>query len=169
VASSNETFPLGTAEAIVLDGANSLGGAPRQHFPSAQSSAVVAVVAALVALAFLKRRPAVVLLVLLVAAIPGLVSLLVLRADAPTRRGGLATVIEARVTELKARARWPSGAVRVVREEDDVWFPLGRYALPGRPTPLGPAVELELVGASLGEGCRDDATSGHVVCGAAAR
>jgi len=60
---------------------------------------------------------------------------------------------------------WPRTSAQVVREDDDVLFPVGRYALPSRP-PLGDAgVHLELRGPSLAPDCRTDEASGHRVCG----
>ena len=164
---SNETFPLGTAESILIDGANGMSGAPRQHFPEARVSAGLALLAALLFLVLLRRhRRGAVLGLLVAGALPGLYCLVVLRGDAPTRRPALAAAIGATLTGLEARAPWPSAKVRVVREDDDVLFPLGRYALPERRTDEGPAVELELRGALLGQGCHEDEATGHVVCGA---
>jgi hypothetical protein len=52
----------------------------------------------------------------------------------------------------------------VVREDDDVLFPVGRYVLPSRP-PVDAGVLLELRGPSLVTACRTDEGNGHRVCG----
>jgi len=167
VASKNETFPLGTVESILIDGANGISGAPRAHFPQATASLGLSLAAFALALGLLwKRRRVAVLGLLLLAAAPGLWALLVLRADAPAKRPGLAATISSTLSELEARGAWPGSAVQVVREDDDVLFPLGRYAIPGRPPRSVPQVELELRGPLLGQGCQQVASTRRVVCGA---
>ncbi|MBX7097415.1 MAG: hypothetical protein K1X89_06875 [Myxococcaceae bacterium] len=161
----HDALVLGTPEAIVLDGANAVMSDPRAHFPRAQLSLGLAGVALVVGLLFLRRRPRALALLLALSAIPGLVQVLSARADAPGRRAELAGAIHVTLDDLQAKAPWP-GPVRVVHEEDDVLFPLVRYAVPTRPPIEGPAVELEAYAGPLGAGCAIDGVSGHVVCGA---
>ncbi len=155
---------LQTAEQIVLDGANGVTSAPRQHFPDAGLSAGIAAVALVIALLTLRRRrgTALILGALLVAAVPGAVHVLVMRADAPLKRGGLTTTVTGTLTELQARAPWPGAGVQVVREDDDVLFPLTRYAVPTRASSAG--VMLEVRGSALAAQCREEA--GRQICGA---
>lgn len=161
----HDALVLGTPEAIVLDGANAVMSDPRAHFPRAQLSLGLAGVTVVLGLLFLRRRPRALALVLALSAIPGLVQVLSARADAPGRRAELARAIHVTLDDVQAKAPWP-GPVRVVREEDDVLFPLVRYAVPTRPPIAGPAVELEALAGPLGAACTVDPVSGHVVCGA---
>lgn len=152
---------LTTPESILLDGGNGVSAASRAHFPDAALYFGLALVVLVVARA-LPRRPWVALGLLVLGAVPGLVHVLAFRADAPLARPAFAGLIRQRVDELKARAPWP-GQVQVVREEDDVFFPLGRYALPSRPVVDG-GVLLELGSGPLdGPPCRERA--GRISCG----
>jgi hypothetical protein len=154
--------PLSTPESIVIDGANGVTREAREHFPSAGLSLGVSVVVLLVAAVVLRRGPRwLVLVVLGLAALPGLVHVLALRADAPAGRGAVAGTIAGNLADLQARAPWPG--VTLVREDDDVMFPLTRYAVPGRARVDG-GVELETRGAKLGEPCRVEGA--RVICGA---
>jgi hypothetical protein len=157
---------LTTPESIVLDGANSVAGAPRLHFPDATVGLVAGAVVLVVTLVSLRVRRAKVVLpvVLLLAALPGAVHVLVRRADAPGQRATLATRVVVGVEDLARVAPWPDAMVRVVRDDDDVLFPLARYAWPSRPA-VDAGVEVELRGGLLTTACRRDATTGHVVCG----
>ena len=47
MADESPHFTLSTHESIVIDGANSVGGAPRQHFPDATLSLALGAVVAL--------------------------------------------------------------------------------------------------------------------------
>jgi hypothetical protein len=123
------------------------------------------VLAALLTLALLRKRARLVLGVLVVSALPGLAWVALLRADAPAERGSLARDITATLSELQRQAPWPHGSVQVVREDDDVLFPLGRYALPSR-LERPATVQLELRGAQLGPHCAVDPLTHHLVCGA---
>ncbi len=161
MADSPSTSALATPEAVLLDGANGVTNAPRQHFPDATLMLAIAATAA-VATRW-RRKPALVAALLLGASIPGFVHVLALRGDAPLERPRAAAVIRTTLSELQARAPWPRTPVRVVHEEDDVLFPLGRYAVPGRLEPLGPAVELELGLGPLGTTCVEQPP--RVVCG----
>lgn len=162
----DDSLALATPESIVLDGANGVLAEPRQHFPHGLAFTVVALLVLVGAWAWLRpgARRAGLAVLLLVAAAPGLVGVLVLRADAPLRRGELARTVATAVATLETNAPWP-GPVAVVREEDDVRFPLGRYAVPSRPAPASPTVELELVGTKLATDCHLDAATRHLVCG----
>lgn len=97
-------------------------------------------------------------------ALPGLWQVLTQRADAPPSRGELAGEVREAVAAVQAEVGWPRTRARVVREDDDVLFPVGRYALPSRP-PLDAGVLLELRGPSLRAACRTEEATGHRVCG----
>lgn len=154
--------PLSTPESIVIDGANGVTREAREHFPSAGPALAVAVVALVIAAVVVRRGPRwLAAVVLVLAALPGLSHVLALRADAPLGRGAVAGTIAGTLAELQARAPWPR--VTLVREDDDVMFPLTRYAVPGR-APVDGGVELETRGAKLGEPCRVEGA--RVICGA---
>jgi hypothetical protein len=162
----DEGAPLCTAESVLLDGANSATGAPRAHFPSAPLALGLSAVAVVAAVVLLRRQAFKALSAALVlAAVPGALAVLGWRADAPLRRPALAAAVREELELLKRSAPWPDGGVVVLREDDDVLFPLARYAMPSRPVPAAPAVQLELRGAVLRSACVDDAASGHRVCG----
>lgn len=150
---------LVTSESILIDGANGVTSAPRAQFPEAAIWLFVAVVVA--AIVRLVKRPQVVVWFLVLGGVPGFVHVLALRADAPLRRAAMAESVSATLGELQRLVPWPATRVSVVREDDDVLFPLGRYALPSRGA--GP-VELELRTGPLGSVCR--AESQRVICGA---
>lgn len=154
---------LDSAESIIIDGANGVTHAPRQHFPDMGWSWVFFALAIIATLS--RRRNARWLLpaMLLAATGPGLLQVLVLRADAPLRRGALAKQVEGTLTEIERVAKWPK-PVHVGRDDDDVLFPLGRYAVPTR-TESGPGVqELELRGTVLSARCRGEQPA---ICGEA--
>ncbi|MBL8918040.1 MAG: hypothetical protein JNJ54_04195 [Myxococcaceae bacterium] len=158
---------LTTPEAIVLDGANSVTGAPRKQFPEAGAGPGLSLVALVVTVALLRTRRARVVLpaLLLLAAVPGAFEVLVRRADAPGRRASLATLVRVGLSDLEQVASWPSAPVKVVRDDDDVLFPLARYAWPSRPDGVDGGVEVELRGNVLTTACRGDALAGRTVCG----
>ena len=166
VADNDARFPLSTPEAIVLDGANSVSGAPRAHFPEAALSLSLAGLALLVTVVAVRtKRAALVVPVMLgLAALPGLYAVAVQRADAPTKRAALTALVKVGVNDLKNQAAWPQASMQVVRDDDDVLFPLARYAWPSRPTVDG-GVAIELRGSALMTACHRDVTSNHVVCG----
>jgi hypothetical protein len=166
VADHDARFPLSTPEAIMLDGANSVSGAPRAHFPDAALSLSFAGLALLVTVVAVRtKRAALVVPVMLgLAAAPGLYSLAVQRADAPMNRAALTALVKVGVNDLKAQASWPQASLQVVRDDDDVLFPLARYAWPSRPAVDG-GVAIELRGSTLITACHRDATTDHVVCG----
>jgi len=165
VADESPHFTLSTNESIVIDGANSVGGAPRQHFPDATLSLVLGAVVLVASLAVLRTtrfRPAL-LAALLVASIPGGLAVFVLRADAPVQRRALTDAVTTSLADVQRVAPWPEHQARVVLDDGDVLFPLGRYAWPNRPDA---GLEVELRGNVLRTNCARDGASGHVVCGA---
>ncbi len=145
----------------MIDGANGVTTAPRAHFPQAGVWLALAVIVAV--LVRVVKRPAIIAGVLAVAAVPGFVHVLALRADAPLQRPALTSAIGTTLRDLQQRAPWPERQVEVVKEEDDVLFPLGRYALPSRPEVSGTAIELELGAGPLGAACRQQ--DARVSCG----
>ncbi len=157
---SDDGATLATPEAIVIDGANGVTNAPRAHFPNAGWELVVAVAATVVAIAFRKHRRVLPAL-LVVAALPGFLHVFWRRADAPLNRGALASQVRSTMREFAKFAPWPRDAVRVVHEDDDVLFPLLRYARPTRPSSDG-GVTLEVRGASLRVKC--SVVARHIVC-----
>jgi hypothetical protein len=163
-----DSAAFGTAESILIDGANSVSDEPRRQFPHATASLLLGALALALTVTLLRKRSKAVLAALTLTALPGLAWVLVLRADAPAKRGSVAADIASTLEDLRAHAPWPGTPVRIVREDDDVLFPLGRYAMPSRPASPHPSpeVQLELRGDRLGEPCRTDAASGHVICGA---
>lgn len=163
-----DSFPLARAEAVLLDGANSVGGHHRPSPESGTASSLFAVVAAVVVLWWWRRRrPAWLLPVLmLAAAVPGALGVLVLRADAPLARPATARVLLDALDTLERQAPWPGTPVRVEWEDDDVLFPLGRYAWPSRAAAAQP-FRLELRGTTLRATCRPLTTGDGAVCGGA--
>lgn len=158
-------FPLATNEEVLIHGANAVGGAPRDHFPAAGAGAVYAVLALVIAAVAWRREGGrrVLGVLLLLAAAPGLVAVLALRADAPLNRGELAREVTGTLDQLTAQAGWPAHPVTVAGETDDVLFPLLRYALPGRPD--GDAGTLRIQGEALRATC--ERVGDAVVCGVA--
>lgn len=159
-----ETLTLDTTESIVLDGANGVTRAPRAQFPLGGELLVLALVAG-VALRFSRvgHRRTLLGLSMALAAIPGWIHVLGKRADAPVRRFATAGRVEHTLSDLKQRLDWPRRSWKMVHEEDDVLFPLGRYALPSRPASSGLSRNVELWHGPLGEACREEAFT--VVCG----
>lgn len=164
-----DSFALARAEAILLDGANSVSGQPRAQFPAAAVSSAVAIVAVVVVLAWLRgRRPGWWLAALAVAAaLPGAWCVLALRGDAPLARPAMAAKVATTLATLEAVAPWPGTPVAIVHEDDDVLFPIGRYAWPARPEVPGAPTRIELRGAALDVRCAPDLVRGTVTCGAA--
>ena len=112
-------------------------------------------------LALKSQRRRLVPVLLLLSAGPGLLQVLVKRADAPTRRAAMAAQISATVSELQARSGWPL-PVAVVRDDDDVLYPLGVYAMPTRAAPDAGVRSIELRGTRVTVTCRGNAP---IVCG----
>ncbi len=142
----------------MLDGANAVTGAPRAHFPDALLSGGIAAIAFIAALFLWRKRPAWIWALLAMAALPGLWVVVAVRADGPVQRLALASTIEGTLSELQSHT--PNA--RIVREDDDVLFPLTRYAAPTRHGRTGP--ELEVRGSALKAQCREEL--GRVICGA---
>ena len=149
---------LATSDGILLDGANSVCGASRDHFPHHIRDAGLAFMA-LVALVFAGRvvafgraaryqdksreicssRPsgaatsrALVLAPLLLAAgaVPGLWALLQLRADAPSERVHLANALRTALGPLLASGASPLRPAHLARNDDGPFAPLFFYAHP---------------------------------------
>lgn len=156
-----EPQSLETPESLVLDGANGVTRAPHQHFPDASLALGLALIAIVLGAVIARRGPKWVLVAALaIAAGPGLVQVLVVRADSPVHRGELSRLISSTLDDVKSRAPWPGATL--VREDDDVMFPITRYAVPGRAPATG--VQLESRGSQLGQPCR--AEGDRQICGA---
>ncbi len=152
----------------MLDGANGVTSAPRHGFPDA-GGAVALGLAAVVALVVARwagpRARWGVVAAVIAACVPGALQVLVWRADAPANRSALTAHIVGTLGEIDQRVHWPTTPVHVAVEDDDVLFPLGRYAVPTRRSSAGPGVlELELRGAVLQAHCVE--RDARVVCGA---
>lgn len=157
---------LATSESIVLDGANGVTPAPRHHFPQATVWLVLGLLVAAAVKGLLRGKASVIALLSLGFALPGLLHVCLLRADAPFRRAAMGDAIEATLADMQAKAPWPRHSVKVVSEADDVLFPLARYAIPSRPPADEGAIELKILGGPLGQLCREEAPS-TVTCGSA--
>lgn len=148
----------------MLDGANAVSGEPR-HFGAAWLSSSLALTAMVLGLWLWRTRFRLLLVwAAMAAAVPGAWYVLWVRADAPLQRDELSSTVTHAVRQVQRVAPWPDGGVEVVFEEDDVLYPIGRYALPTRPAVAEPKVRLWLQGSSLRASCVADA--GVVVCGA---
>lgn len=157
---------LDTAESIIIDGANGVTPAPRHAFPDAGVSLGLAVLVVVATLA-LRRRPFTTWalpVLLLLAAVPGLVHVVALRADAPLARPVLAAKVDQTLDAMQHAVPWPR-PVHVAREEDDVLYPFVRYAVPSRSDSAPGVIELEVAGEHLPAKCRVEAPSGRVFCG----
>ena len=153
---------LGSPEAIVIDGANGVTQAPRQHFPQAAQEFGIALLAVLVALTLRRFAARWVPLVLVALAVPGFLHVFVWRGDAPVKRRELSREVSETMAEFARVAPWPSARVNVAYEEDDVLFPLLRYARPTREAFDG-GTPLDVVGTNLQMTCAEK--SGRIVCG----
>lgn len=153
MAPSNDPFALASNESIIIDGANSVSGAPGHQFPHAQLSLGAALLALVFTVLVLRRGRLTRFLAacLALATLPGLACVLVLRADAPTRRPALARAVTSTLDVLGPYTGWPANPSTVSREDDGVLFPLLRYALPSRPA--GGVEQLEVRGGSLDLRC----------------
>ena len=148
----------------MLDGANAVGAESRQQFPDATLSLVLAALALIVTVGVLRRRSkrALVAIALALTAIPGATMVLVRRADAPLHRPATAQLVRATLDDLQHRMPWPQTAVQVTREDDDVLYPLVRYALPTRAVFPPPTMWLDARGGLLGPRCSGDQ---RLICG----
>lgn len=153
---------LGSPEAIVIDGANGVTQAPRQHFPHAAQEFSVAVLAVLVALVLRRVASRWVPVLLVALAVPGFLHVFAWRGDAPGKRSELSREVRETMAEFARVAPWPSARVNVTYEEDDVLFPLLRYARPTREVFDG-GTALEVVGTNLQMTCAEKAV--RIVCG----
>ncbi|MFT3707042.1 MAG: hypothetical protein QM817_05170 [Archangium sp.] len=154
---------LVTTEQLVIDGTNGVTRASREQFPEASYSLGAFVVAALIAAVLVRKAPKWLPVLLFVPAAFGLFHVFVARGDAPLHRGAVATQVSTSLDVLKDRAAWPVQSVALLREDDDVTFPLSRYAVPARPPVNATAVQLEVRGTQLPLHCRDEAQ--RVICG----
>lgn len=152
---------LSTTEALVIDGANGVTRAPRLGFPDAGWQLALGVVVLLAALVVgrtrLGSRRAVLAAVLLAGAGLGLVHVAVLRADAPLARWQAASPIVDSMESLARVTPWPA-PIAFSREDDDVTFPLTRYAAPTRAAGT-PAVTLDVRGTTFPVTCLAAGTS----------
>jgi hypothetical protein len=148
---------LDTTESLVIHGANGVSQPPRPSWPWLSLGAVLLLA---VVLRRTARKPsqhrtamcAALAMVLAGASMPGLWQVFVARADAPLKRTGAAAVIVQTLSELKQIAPWPA-AVAVSHEDDDVMFPLTRYAVPTRQFQKQPVLTLETYGTTLRQRC----------------
>jgi hypothetical protein len=142
---------LSTTEALVIHGANGVTRAAREGFPDAGWQGGVGLAALVLGLIVLRargawRRPAVTL-ALVAGGFAGLIQVALVRADAPVSRWMTVVPIRQSLETLAHLAPWPS-PVAFIREEDDVTFPLTRYAVPTR-RPGPAAVTLDVRGSAL--------------------
>jgi hypothetical protein len=154
---------LTTTEALVIDGPNGVTRASREQFPDAGLSAAVAVTGVLLGAVLVRRAPRWLPLLAALPATLGLWEVWVHRLDAPAHRAVPAEVLADSVATLRSAAPWPLVPVEVVKEGDDVTFPLSRYAVPER-SAKGALLRLEVDGRTLPLSCRDE-PGGRVVCG----
>jgi hypothetical protein len=158
--------PLVTPETVLIDGPNGITGAARAGFPDATWTVGLGVVVLLLVAGLMRTRAPrlVVALGMVLAAAPGLWTLMALRADAPHRRAGVAAVVTSGLADLRRLTPGPVGGVTVVRDDADVLFPLARYQWPARP-PIDGGVRVELRGSSLTSACHVPLRGDVVVCG----
>lgn len=157
---NDDSSALDSPETIVLDGANGVTHAPRERFPNAGFEFGAAVIAVVLAV-WLRRFRAAIPVILLLGALPGFVHVFWLRADAPHKRRSLTSQIVSSMAEFARHAPWPRMKVNVVKEDDDVLFPLLRYARPTRPVTDG-GVAMEVSGSSLRVTC--STIPGRIIC-----
>jgi len=126
-----EAACLPTTDTILLDGANSVCGAPRARFPDAAPHLVLALGAVVTFGALYRRRAtSAVALGLALAAVPGTMALLTRRADAPTKREATATEVRTALGALLAPGESPRAPVYLTRNDDGSYAPLFFYAHP---------------------------------------
>jgi hypothetical protein len=161
---------LDTSDAILLDGANSVCGASREHFPNVWRDGALALAVA-IALVVLRRRQLreVLALVLVAAALPGLRAILEARADAPAQRPWLAADVHDALGPLLESSSSPATPARLVRNDDGPFAPLFFYAHPVHTLPGdGDVNDQELVDVREGPlryGCDRDLATKALVCG----
>lgn len=139
---------LATTEALVIDGANGVTRASREGFPEATLSLGLFGAALIIAIVLVRRAPKWLPVILFAPAALGLFHVFVARGDAPASRGATAAPIKSSIEAIQAAAPWPIVPITVVRDEDDVTFPLSRYAVPVRP-PSTIGVQLGVMGSAL--------------------
>jgi hypothetical protein len=161
---------LGDTDAILLDGANSVCGASRQHFPSAARDGALAVAGALLVAATLRKgRTELLAFALVVAAAPGLLAVMGARADAPGRRAETAADLTEALDPLMADPAPPSTQVRLARNDDGPYAPLFFYAHPRHTLPgdgdAGTQEIVEVREGPLRHGCDRKLDTKALVCG----
>ena len=161
---------LDTSDAILLDGANSVCGASREHFPNAWRDGLLAI-GVTVALVLLRRRRLreVLAVVLVATALPGLRAILEARADAPSQRKWLAADLHDALDPLLEAPSSPATPARLVRNDDGPFAPLFFYAHPVHTLPSdGDIKGQEIVDVREGPlryGCDRDLATKALVCG----
>ncbi len=150
--------PLTTTESLLIHGANGVAGRSSAHFTWVAAGLLALLLSTrLISMTRLSNRIrcSALGLTLVFAAIPGLVHVLWLRGDAPLLRPHTAQTIHSTLDALQRLAPWPE-PIAVTHEDDDVMFPLARYAVPTRSPAHGDARQLETYGATLLQGCRTE-------------
>ncbi len=159
---------LVTAEALLVDGANGVCGAPRHHAGEAPPlpASSLFVVVFVVALAVRLRRPlmarpgALLAGALVVGALPGLIAVVAVRADRPFAVGATADRVVHVHDEVTAFARAHGGAFLRTEAELAV-VPIARLALARMPENRD--APIDLFEGSLDEGCEE--IDGALTCG----
>jgi len=165
-----EAACLPTTDTLLLDGANSVCGAPRAHFPEAAPHLALAVVATVTFGALFRRRAAsAVALGLALAAVPGTMALLTRRADAPAKREAAAAEIRTALGALLAPGESPRAPVYLTRNDDGPYAPLFFYAHPvhHQPPDRLPRDDRPIAvhGGLLKAGCIRNPLTNAIVCG----
>jgi hypothetical protein len=161
---------LEDVDAILLDGANAVCGASRQHFPSAARDTGLALAGALLLAAALRKgRAELVAFALVVAAMPGLLAVMGPRADAPAHRAETAGELVQALDPLTESAAPPSAQARLARNDDGPFAPLFFYAHPRHTLPAdgdaGTQEIIEVREGALRHGCDRDIATKALVCG----
>jgi hypothetical protein len=162
---------LTEVDAVLLDGANAVCGASREHFPSSLRDGGLGLVGlVLLTLALRRGRRELVALALLVGAAPGLLAVLATRADAPAHRDATAAELRDALEPLTEDHASPSTHARLARNDDGPFAPLFFYAHPRHTLPSdGDAGTQEIVEVREGplrHGCDRDLGTKALVCGA---
>jgi hypothetical protein len=162
---------LADVDAVLLDGANAVCGASREHFPSALRDGGLALLGAFaIAAALRKGHRELVAAALVIAAAPGLLAVVASRADAPAHRGASAAELRDALEPLVEDHTPPSQEARLARNDDGPFAPLFFYAHPRHTLPsdgdAGTQEIIEVREGPLRHGCDRDLQSKALVCGA---
>ncbi len=162
---------LTEVDAVLLDGANAVCGASREHFPSSLRDGALALAGSLLLAHALRRgRHELAALALVLAAAPGLFAVFATRADAPARRADTARDLREALAPLTEDQATPSTEVRLARNDDGPFAPLFFYAHPRHTLPsdgdAGTQEIVEVREGSLRHGCDRDLGTKALVCGA---